>query len=365
MRTYAPNRIRTFALLTVWLVAGVILNMAVPCEGSGLPVANTPDRKSTVSDTSGRFFRSQNEGKNVTSGVTGFSDSTASASASGHGHTLFDLTPLPELSGIPAKPKLGQIIAVDFHPESGFLALENGNQRLLRFDRRGVFIGEAGGFGFGDGSLRGATDITRAGFEIWVCDPLAARIVRYDTRLAPLEPWTSVVEQAQDVSFSRPVSIARAASGDAVLIEQDRAEAWLIDAGGRLVERIGAFGEMDESFGDPHRVAVAPDGKLAVADPAQRTVFLFDRFGTPRGRRPWTGDTPGPMTVTWLNDSLFVAGPELLRLLDPRGQTVREWTALDLGEGAIHDLACDGDRLLVAQGTSVRRFTFERNQSRP
>ncbi len=281
------------------------------------------------------------------------------------GHPSIDLALLPDLTGIPAAPKLGQIIAVDFHPESGFLALENGNQRLLRFDRRGVFIGEAGGFGFGDGSLRGATDITRAGFEIWACDPLAARIVRYDTRLAPLEPWNSVVEQGQDVPFSRPVSIARAASGDAVLIEQDRAEAWLIDASGRLVERIGSFGEMDESFGDPRRVAVAPDGKLAVADPAQQTVFLFDRFGTPRGRRPWTGGTPGPTTVTWLNDSLFVAGPDLLCLLDPRGQTIRKWTATDLGNGAIHDLACDGDRLIVAQGTTVRRFTVERNSSRP
>ncbi len=270
------------------------------------------------------------------------------------------LHPLPAITGLPDQPALGPIVAVNFHPDDGFVMLESDNQRLLHFNRAGRFVGEAGGFGFGDGALRGATDLTCAGFEIWVCDPLAGRIVRYDTRLAPLEPWTEALERGTQAPFTRPVSVARAESGDAVLIEQDRSEAWLLDPEGRLLERIGQFGEMEHSFSDPVRVEISNDGAVAVADPGQQTVFLFDRFGTPRGYRPWNDARPGPVTIAWYHDHLFVAGTDVLRLLNPRGQIVQEWEA-DLFGGAIHDLTCDGQQLLIAVGNTALRFRISQD----
>jgi hypothetical protein len=275
--------------------------------------------------------------------------------------TPLELHPMPALTNIPSTPPLGEIIAVDFHPEGGFVLLESGNQRLLQFDRDGRFVGEAGGFGFREGSLRGASDITRAGFEIWVADPLAGKIVRFDNRLAPLEPWTGALERGVEAPFTRPVSAARAVSGDAVVIEHDRSEAWLLDPDGRLVERIGSYGEMERSFSDPKRVEISQSGTIAVADPGQQAVFLFDRFGTPRGYRPWKNAGPGPTTVAWLNDRMFAAGPDRLRLLNPRGQTVQEWDG-DLFGGPIHDLACDGNHLLIAVGNTVQRFRLSSSE---
>ncbi len=279
--------------------------------------------------------------------------------ASGFAQAI-ELLPLPLISGIPASPNVGTIIAVDFHPKGGYVLIESTNQRLLHFDNKGVFVDEAGGFGFGEGSFRGATDITQAGFEIWISDPLAGQIIRYDLWLAPLEPWTGTLERGVEAQFLRPVSVARAASGDVVVIEQDRAELLLLDPEGRLVERVGSFGEMNRRLVDPVRVEISPSGIIAIADPGQQAVFLFDRFGNPRGYRPWNDAGYGPTSIAWLGELMFVAGPERLRLLNPRGQIIHEWDSALFG-GPIHDLACDDETLLIAVGSTVLRFRVDQN----
>ncbi|MBS1261271.1 MAG: hypothetical protein MAG453_00592 [Calditrichaeota bacterium] len=272
---------------------------------------------------------------------------------------MIELDPLPELRGTPPSPEVGRVIAVDFHPEGGVVLLENANLRLLQYDRAGRFVTEAGGFGFEQGGLRGAKDITAAGFEIWIADPFAGFIARYDAWLAPLDPWTGARQRGSEVPFERPVSVARAGSGDVVVLESDRAEALLIDPQGRLVERIGAFGELPEGFIEPRRVEISRSGTIAVADPGRGAVHLFDRFGSPRGHRPWTGGGEGPTSIAWMGDSLWVGGAGRVVLLDERGRTVLS-LARDSAGGPVRDLACDGSRLAVAAGSTVRRFRIVR-----
>lgn len=252
----------------------------------------------------------------------------------------------------------GNISAIAWSPWGDLVALEVPGQRILRLDDRLNLLETTGGFGFDEGSTRGASDLTVAGFEIWISDPQAGRVVRYDRWLAALTPFASYEEGSANASFERPVSSAQAPSGDLVLIEKDRLELLLLDPEGRLLERVAGFGESDRGLRNPSRVEIAPDGTIAVCDPGGNVLLLLDRFGSLLKELPWPMDGAGPLTVAFHGSSILMGGDKGVVLVNKQGKELMRWGSETMG-GPVGDLTVYGDKLVVASGQTIRLFTVE------
>ncbi|MCB2201106.1 hypothetical protein KQI63_17035 [bacterium] len=252
----------------------------------------------------------------------------------------------------------GALAAIAWSPWGDLIALEVPGQRILRLDDRLTLLETTGGFGFGDGSTRGASDLTIAGFEIWISDPPAGRIVRYDRWLAALTPFTTGEDGSSSFSLERPVSIAQAPSGDLALIEQDRQELVLLDPEGRLLERVAGFGESDRGLNEPSRVEFSPSGQIAVCDPGKRVLLLLDRFGSLLKEIPWPMEGAGPSSVAFHGTSIILAGDAGLVLLDKKGDELMRWGGETIAL-PITDLAIHGNKLVVASDQVMRLYTIE------
>jgi len=250
----------------------------------------------------------------------------------------------------------GKVTALTFSAQGELFALESGGQRVLRFSRRGDFLESAGGFGFADGSTRGAHDIASAGFEIWVSDPPGGRIVRFNRRLAPLPSFSSTLKGTAEILFERPASVARAASGDIVLLERDRPELLLIDPEGRLIERVAGFGDAGPIMRDPHRLRIAPDSRITLCDPGSKRLLFFDRFGSPAGEWSWPLKGGGPYGVAFDGSTFWVCGEGGLVACDETGEILLQLGHETTG-GAVRDIAIGGDLLVLATDPGLRFFS--------
>ncbi len=274
------------------------------------------------------------------------------------GAVVLRLQPDGELSGLPEAGRGREhFLAVTFDLEGKLYLLEESGQRLIELDPRGRYLRETGGFGYGAGTFRGATDIVQAGFELWVADPFAGRIVRFDRWLAPLDAITGADGGGGEdaFAFDRPVSVARAASGDLVVLERDRQEALLLDLEGRLIDRIGEYGDTGGGLVAPRRVEIAGDGRIAIADPGRRETVLFDRFGSFLRRLPWTLPGRGPLGLAWSDGRLWVCGEGGLAVYGAESAPRQLWPASLFG-GPPEDVAAAPGRIAVAAGSTLRLF---------
>lgn len=249
-----------------------------------------------------------------------------------------------------------EIVAITWSNDGTLLMLDAHGQRLLEVKQR-VAVEVAGGFGFGKGSLRGATDVNLAGFETWICDPLAGRIVRLDARYAPLDPLTSVKgsDGSERITLERPGSVARSSMGDIAILEMDLAEVLLLDSDGVLLRRVAGFGENSQPLLSPMRVEVSPSSVIAIADPGSASAILTDRFGTVLGQRAWTLGGRGPTGLAFYGEQLLLAGEEGVILYDESGEQIVAWPASLFG-GPVRDIAVNGDVIATAVNSFIRTF---------
>jgi len=267
--------------------------------------------------------------------------------------------------------RAGNIIAVTISPDGSLYFLEDGANTLVCLSSNGSFIGKTGGFGFGEDSFHKPTDLTFVGLELWVSDPLGGRIIRFDRRLAPLDVLSEtgidrinrIKRDNENYTFERPVSLAQAENGDLVILEQDRQEVLMLDASGRLLRTIGQYGEVPQPLVSPNRLEISEKGVIAITDPGNRSIFLFDRFGSflqqilykdiqdkQDNRTLLAGESLSG--VDWRGDELWVCGAWGLARLDNRLQLIQIWSN-DFFPGGVQDLAIDRDRLVVASGKSL------------
>ena len=252
----------------------------------------------------------------------------------------------------------GMVAAVAWSPWGELYALETPGQRILRFDSNLKLVETAGGFGFEDGSTRGASDLSVAGFEIWVADPPAGRIVRYDRWSAALAPFSTGEDGSSSFSFERPSSVAQAPSGDIALIEKDRQELLLLDPEGRLLERVAGFGQSDHGLRDPTHVEIGADGRIAICDPGRGMLLLLDRFGSLLHEIPWPLEGSGPATVAFYGKQVLMGGASGVVLLSAKGDILMRWGHETTG-GPVTDLTIQGSLVALASGSTIRLFTIE------
>ena len=114
-------------------------------------------------------------------------------------------------------------------------------------------------------------------------------------------PW--LAERAAG-PFNHPTEMIRHPNGDIYVTDGYRnARVHRFTSDGKLVTSWGTPGHAEGQFHLPHSIAIDPDGKLYVADRANRRIQIF----TPEGEflDQWTG-MGGPNDITRAKDGTFV-----------------------------------------------------------
>jgi DNA-binding beta-propeller fold protein YncE len=245
--------------------------------------------------------------------------------------------------------------AVSFDAFGHLFVADRGNHRIQEFDDTLAFVRERGGFGFEAGHFvdpRGV--VADRGPRVYVLDTSGGRVQTLDARREP----ESVLLDARaggGLGPHRPVGLAVDAAGQlyvsdresqAVLVYSARGDSlaawggfgggpgqfrrigglcvdahggvWVVDEGRARVVRLDSGGGFVSQFAcapdsargsRPAGVAVAGDGRVAVADPGLRRVGVFSSAGVEQAVLAGDGRDPfvEPVAVAWGGDRLAVA----------------------------------------------------------
>jgi DNA-binding beta-propeller fold protein YncE len=181
---------------------------------------------------------------------------------------------------------------------------DTGNNRVLRFDPEGSYLGEFGGLGFELGRFDGPQDLfVGEALQLWVLDGENLRVVRYDLRgnLVGLVFDMASEEVRARLGLVRPGGLAADtggllyvtdASGDRLIVYQT--------LNGEISE-LGGFGTQPGRLRFPTGVAVDDRGTIAVADGGNSRIQALDAFGGFVRAWPLSGKHEmGRVSVVWL-----------------------------------------------------------------
>lgn len=224
--------------------------------------------------------------------------------------------------------------AVTVDPFGNLFLADTGNHRIVRYDPRGRFVFEYGGYGWRDGELSRPTDVcAREGFRLFVADEGNERIQEFDildeTAVGQVFPFVEG-NGLEDEALVRPSRIQLDREGRIYVSDPLCHCVWIFAPTGELVNRLGSLGEAPSRFREPDGVAVDAKGRVYVADTGNRRVQVFDAIGN------WV--------AAW-------GGPEQDFLDAPRGLDVdadgNVWVA---------DAAAAAVRVFTAAGVPLFRF---------
>jgi DNA-binding beta-propeller fold protein YncE len=235
--------------------------------------------------------------------------------------------------------------------------------RLVRFDARGTWLGEAGALGSGPGDLRRPAAVTAVGsLGVAVLDRENQRVVLYDLFGRLVGVLVDFAALEDELGRVDPVALAADRGGALYVADADRDRVLELDFSGRYVRSLGGFGVGAGSFRGLAGLATGPGGGLVTAERTGARVQLLDAAGSPLAT--W------PLPVRPGRGRLSVAVDESTRIAVADEVSGRLWLFDLAGRllGARADLASpralafapDGS-LLVAEGAAgrVRRFALE------
>lgn len=157
--------------------------------------------------------------------------------------------------------------------------VDEGNNRIIKFDRNFQPLGETGGFGSSDGLLSGPTYITIDNdLSIFVSETGNRRISVFDTRLN-FAYSVAMDDESDPFKFGHPAGIAL----------DDYGELWVADADKSHIAIFNKFGNFDRFVGGleasrgflqtPGGMTRTADGDIMVCDAGNGVVKAFDKTG--------------------------------------------------------------------------------------
>lgn len=258
-----------------------------------------------------------------------------------------------------SKNKQVRISAIVRDPDDSFFLLDSHSSEILHYSSQGKILSRAGGFGFGEASMRAPSDMAMIGFELWIADPPLGRISRFDRRLAALAPYTGKSANSFGSFFDRPVSIASAPRGDVVLIDEESQEALFVDSKGILVDRFAEYGKQAGGLQNPVKTRVSSTGTVAVLDASKNSVLLYDSFGSfEREIKPH--HVTDMTAIAWFKSKLVLAGDNGIEVQSRKGAILCAWP-LDLFEKTPVAICVYGTRLAVSIGSEILIFTIQQD----
>ncbi len=182
------------------------------------------------------------------------------------------------------------------------------NNRIQKFNARGKFLRQIGGFGWDREQFHQPMDIhARSALDIFVADYQNQRIKRYDRELNFISSLFANDTWDEKFQFTRPIGIAFS----------NQRELFILDEENPKVIKISSFGEPEFRFGDfnggagqlkkPAQIEIARDERIFVSDSEANLIHVFDYFGN--YLFPWGAkELSNPRGIFWDEAGfLFVA----------------------------------------------------------
>lgn len=153
------------------------------------------------------------------------------------------------------------------------------NTRIARFSGDGRFLGQWGTPGKGPGQFNTPHGIAiDAAGKVYVADRENDRVQVFGTDGSLLTIWASPpIGRPYGVAVLGPDRFAIADGGEQPESGPDRSTLVIVDGTGKVIERIGRFGNQDGQFRLAHHLAVDAHGAIYVVDIAGQRVQKFVR----------------------------------------------------------------------------------------
>jgi len=264
-----------------------------------------------------------------------------------------DSTPAPlvEPGGVTADP-FGRIYVTDAAAH-----------RLVRFDARGAWLGEAGALGSDVGGLRRPAGVTTMGsLGVAVLDRENRRVVLYDLFGRLVGTLADLAALEDELGRVDPVALAADRGGALHVADADRDRVLVLDFGGAYVGTLGGYGAAGGSFRGLAALACGPRGQLVTVERTGARVQRLEAGGSPVAAWPLpTAPGRGGLAVAVDDSSRVAVADETageLWLFDAAGRLLGECGGLAAPRSLA--FAPDGS-LLVAEAAAgrVRRFVLE------
>ena len=189
------------------------------------------------------------------------------------GHSVTELRVSADL---PGTGELGmrapEAVALDHR--GNVVIADTGNHRVLVVGRDGSLVDEFGGYGWDADRLDTPSDVcVYEGFYTYVLDEGNRRVARYDVQGDYVD---LVITEGEAGS---PVSLSVGSAGGLLLVDADTQSVLSYSQFDEKLEPVGRFGLDAGGLLAPGDVAVGPSREVAVADPGQFSVEVFDEFG--------------------------------------------------------------------------------------
>ncbi|MGH7259774.1 MAG: 6-bladed beta-propeller [Nitrospiraceae bacterium] len=234
--------------------------------------------------------------------------------------------------------------------------VDNGNNRVQKFDNAGNFIILWGNFGTSNSSFHNATGVAcDAKGDVYVVDTNNHRVQKFDGKLGGyLMKFGS--RGNGEGQFSSPWGIAvDRVRGYIYVVDSANFRVQKFDPGGEFIMQWGSFGANDGQFYFPRGIAVDPaDGAVYVVDMGNHRVQKFDtstnvlpqlltKWGgglgpghasDPRAQEPGQFRSPWGITVDSQGDVYVTdSGNQRVQKFDREGNFITQWGGFGNGDG--------------------------------
>lgn len=245
-------------------------------------------------------------------------------------------------------------LAVD--QQGGVFVVDNGNNRVQKFDSAGNFIILWGSFGSANGSFHNPTGIAcDAKGDVWVVDTNNHRVQKFDGKLGGyLMKFGS--RGNGEGQFNAPWGIAvDRVRGYVYVVDSANFRVQKFDLTGEFIMAWGSFGNHDGQFYFPRGIAVdESDGSVYVVDMGNHRIQKFDTSTNvlPQLLTKWGGSVDaghassptaveaGQLRNPWgiavdANGDVYVsdAGNHRIEKFDREGNFITQWGGFGNGDG--------------------------------
>lgn len=241
--------------------------------------------------------------------------------------------------------------------------IDDAQRRLVRFDARGTWLGEAGALGSDAGGLRRPAGVAAMGsLGVAVLDRENRRVVLYDLFGRLTGVLADLAGLEEELGRVDPVALAADRGGALYVAEADRDRVLVLDFSGAYVRTLGGFGAAAGSFRGLAALACGPHGELVTVERAGARVQRLDAGGSALAAWPLPGPPAHGGLAVAVDDSSRVAVADesagVVWLFDRRGRLLGRRTGLASPRSIA--FAPEGG-LLVAEAAAgrIRRFALE------
>ena len=152
-----------------------------------------------------------------------------------------------------------------------------GNTRIARFSAEGNFLSQWGTPGKGPGQFNTPHAIAiGANGRVYVADRENDRVQVFDPTGKLMAIWASPrIGRPYGIAVLGPDRFAIADGGEQPETGPDRSALVIVDGNGKLIERVGRFGNQDGQFRMAHHLAADSQGAIYVVDITGQRVQKF------------------------------------------------------------------------------------------